>query len=129
MPQMGNLKKTETDWNWAFLKTVQPNSFSKFISPVCNFKNNSQETYLFVSNLWLCHLHKISLLIFKFRSDWGRAIGKIKQNVLYCTWHSPFKKRKWWRLLFALQELNYQNPPYLACTSKENYNLLLSNSL
>jgi len=34
-----------------FLKTVQPNSFSKFISAVCNFKNNAQETYLFVSNL------------------------------------------------------------------------------
>ena len=37
--------KTEEDWNalkWGFLKTVQPNSFSKFISAVCNFKNNAQ---------------------------------------------------------------------------------------
>ena len=34
-----------------FLKTVQPNSFSKLISAVCNFKNIDQETYLFVSNL------------------------------------------------------------------------------
>ena len=45
-----------------FLKTVQPNSFSKLISAVCNFKNNAQETYLFVSNLCLCHLQVISLL-------------------------------------------------------------------
>ena len=43
------------------LKTVQPNSFSKFISAVGNFKNNAQETYLFVSNLWFCHFYVISL--------------------------------------------------------------------
>ena len=62
MPRMG---KTEEDWNgWklGFLKTVQPNSFSELISAVCNFKNNIQETYLFVSNLWFCHFHVISLL-------------------------------------------------------------------
>ena len=49
MPQMG---KTEEDWNrlkLEFLKTVRPNSFSKFISAVCNFENNAQETYLFAS--------------------------------------------------------------------------------
>ena len=37
--------KTEEDWNTlkgGFLKTVQPNSFSKLISAVCNFKNNAQ---------------------------------------------------------------------------------------
>ena len=53
MPRMG---KTEEDWNGlklGFLKTVKPNSFSKLISAVCNFKNNAQETYLFVSNLFL----------------------------------------------------------------------------
>ena len=48
MPRMG---KTEEDWNrlkLGFLKTVQPKSFSKLISAVCNsFKNNAQET-LFV---------------------------------------------------------------------------------
>ena len=62
MPQMG---KTEQDWNalkFRFLKTVQPNSFSKFTPAACNFKNNAQETYLFVSDLWFCHLHVISLL-------------------------------------------------------------------
>ena len=62
MPGMG---KTEEDGNvlkLGFLKTVQPNSFSKLISAVCNFKNNAQETYLFVSNLCLCHLKVISLL-------------------------------------------------------------------
>ena len=62
MPRMG---KTEEDWNrlkFGFLKTVQPNSFSKLISAICNLKNNAQETYLFVSNLCLCHLLVISLL-------------------------------------------------------------------
>ena len=57
--------KTEEDRNGlklGFLKTVQPNSFSKLISVVCNFKNTAQETYLCVSNLWFCHLHVISLL-------------------------------------------------------------------
>ena len=47
MPRMG---KTKEDWNGlGFLKTVQPNySFSKLIPAACNFKNNAQETYLFV---------------------------------------------------------------------------------
>ena len=62
MPRMG---KTEEDWNrlkLGFLKTVQPNSFLKLIPAACNFKNNAQETYLFVSDLWFYHLHVISLL-------------------------------------------------------------------
>ena len=62
MPRVG---KTEEDWNGlklVFLKTVPPNSSLKLISAVCNFKNNAQETYLFVSNLWFCHFHVISLL-------------------------------------------------------------------
>ena len=62
MPRVG---KTEEDWDrlkLGFLKTIQPNSFSKLIRAACNFKNNVQETYLFVSDLWFCHLHVISLL-------------------------------------------------------------------
>ena len=65
MPRTG---KTEEDWNGlklGFLKTVQdvqPNSFLKLIPAACNFKNNAQETYLFVTDLWFCHLHVISLL-------------------------------------------------------------------
>ena len=61
--------ETEEDWNGlklGFLKTVQLNSFSKLISAVCNFKNNAQETYLFVSNLWFCHFHVIYLLTLSF---------------------------------------------------------------
>ena len=57
--------KTEEDWNelkLGFLKAVQPNSFSKLIPAACKFKNNAQETYLFISDLWFCHLHVISLL-------------------------------------------------------------------
>ena len=62
MPRMG---KTEQDWNGlrvGFLKTVQPNSFSELIPAACNFKDNTQETYLFVSDLWFSHLSVISLL-------------------------------------------------------------------
>ena len=63
MPGMG---KIEEDWNGlklGFLKTVQPNSFSKLIPAACNFKNNAQKTHLFVTYLsWFCHLHVISLL-------------------------------------------------------------------
>ena len=56
--------KTEEDWNGlklGFLKTVQPNSFSKLIPAACNFKNNVQETYLLALDLWFCHLPVISL--------------------------------------------------------------------
>ena len=51
---MSRMGKTEEDGNGlklGFLKTVQPNSFSKLISAICSFKNNAQETLLFVSNL------------------------------------------------------------------------------
>jgi len=62
MPRMG---KTEEDWNGlklGFLKTVQPNSFSKLIPAAGNFKIHAQETHLFVgSDLWFCHLPVISL--------------------------------------------------------------------
>ena len=78
MPQMG---KTEEDWNGlklGFLKTVQPNSFSKLIPSACNFKNNAQETYLFLSDLWFLSFTCNFFAYFKFHSDWGRVIGKIK---------------------------------------------------
>ena len=51
MPRMGKPEEDLNGLKLGFLKTVQPNSFSKLISAVCNFKNNAQETYLFVSNL------------------------------------------------------------------------------
>ena len=48
---LAKLKKIETDSvKLGFLKTVQPNSFSKLTPAACNFKNNAQETYLFVSD-------------------------------------------------------------------------------
>ena len=46
--------KTEEDWNGlklGLLKTVQPNSFAKLILAACNFNNNAQESFLFVSDL------------------------------------------------------------------------------
>ena len=30
---------------------------------VSNFKNNAQETHLFVSDLWFCHLHVLISLL------------------------------------------------------------------
>ena len=48
------MDKPEEDGNGlklGFLKTVQPNSFSKLIPAACNFKNNAQETHLFVKDL------------------------------------------------------------------------------
>ena len=59
---MGPTEEDSIGLKLGFLKTVQPNSFSKLISTVCNFKNIAEETYLFVSNLCLCHLQVISLL-------------------------------------------------------------------
>ena len=85
---MSRMGKTEEDWNGlklGFLKTVQPNSFSKLIPAACNFKNHAQETYLFVSGtfgslilLFTCNF----FAYFKFHSDRRRVIGKIKQNEL-----------------------------------------------
>ena len=64
MPRMG---KTEEDWNGLklrFLKTVQPNSFSKLVPAAGNF----------------------------IHSDWGRVIRKIKQNELDCRDTAPLKQ-------------------------------------
>ena len=79
MPQMC---ETEEDWNrlkLGFLKTVQPNSFSKLIPAACNFKNNAQETYLFVSGLWFCHLHVISLLTLSSMVIEGEKLAKLNK--------------------------------------------------
>ena len=93
---MSWMGKTEEDWNGlklGFLKTVQPNSFSKLIPAVCNCKNSSQETYIFVSGLWFCHLYVISLLtLSSIAIQWGRVIGKIKQNELDCCDKAPLLK-------------------------------------
>ena len=53
---MSRMGKTEEDWNGlklGFLKTVQPNSFSKLIPPACNFKHNGQETFVCLGSLIL----------------------------------------------------------------------------
>ena len=89
MPRMG---KTEEDWNGLklrFLKTVQPNSFSKLISAVCNFKNNAQETYFVCLECLLVSLTSNFVAYFKFHSDWGRVTGKIKRNELDCRDTAP----------------------------------------
>ena len=103
MPRMG---KTEEDWNGlklGFLKIVQPNSFSKLICAVCNFKNNAQESYfvclesLIFSFPWNFFAHC------KFHSDWGRVIGQIDTAPLMhvssaCPWVDPGPTRgivKW----------------------------------
>ena len=96
MPRMG---KTKEDWNGlklGFLKTVQPNmySFSKLISAVCNFKNNTQETYLFVSNLWSCHFYVISLFSLSSTATEGEQLAKLnKMNWTAVT--QPLKRTSW----------------------------------
>ena len=78
------------DWNYGFLKTVQPQSFSKLTGAVCNFKNYTQETFVCLGSLILsvtCNF----FAYFKFHSDWRRLIGKIKQNKLDCRDTAPLK--------------------------------------
>ena len=90
MPRMG--KTEEEDRNrlkLGCLKSVQPNSLSKLIPAACNFKHNAQETYLFLSDLWFCHLHCNFFAYIKFDSDW--VIGKIKQKELYCHDTAPLR--------------------------------------
>ena len=68
--------KTKEDWNGlklGFLKTVQPNSFSKLIPAACNFKKNACNFFAYI----------------KFYSDWERVIGKIKQDELDCRDTAP----------------------------------------
>ena len=88
MPRMG---KTEEDWNGlklGSLKTVQPNNFSKLIPAACNFKNNTRETFVCLGSLILSFTCNF-FAYFKFHSDWGRVIGKIKQNELDCRDTAP----------------------------------------
>ena len=90
MPRMG---KTGEDWNGlklGFLKTVQPNSFSKLIPAACNFKNNAQETFVYLDSLILSFICNF-FAYFKFHSDWGRVIGKTKQNELDCRDTAPLR--------------------------------------
>ena len=80
--------KTEEDWK--DLKTVKPNRFSKLILLLATSKNiNAQETNFFchgsLTLLFTCNL----FAYFKFHSDWGRVIGKIKQNELDCRDTAP----------------------------------------
>ena len=91
MPRMG---KTEEDWNGlrlGFLKTVQPNNFSKLVPAACNFKNNVLETYLFVSDLWFCHLHVISLLTLSSIAIEGELNWQNLTRWTWLPWHSLFK--------------------------------------
>ena len=84
--------ETEEDWDGLkleFLKTVQPNSFSKLIPAACNFKNNAQECrFDCLGSLILSFTYNF-FAYFKFYSDWGRVIGKIKQNELDCRDTAP----------------------------------------
>ena len=83
--------KTEEDWNGlklGFLKIVQPNSFLKLIPAACSLKNHAQETFVFLGSLILSFICNF-FAYFKFHSDWGRVIGKIKQNELDCLDTAP----------------------------------------
>ena len=97
--------KTEVDWNGlklGFLKTVQSNSFSKLIPAACNLKKKfSGDIFVCVRSLILSFARNF-FAYFKFRSDWGRVIGKIKQNELDCHDTAPLKALLFlWVLTFA----------------------------
>ena len=88
MPRMG---KTEEDWNGlksGFLKTVQPNSFSKLISAACNCKVMlRRHIFLFRIFSFTCHF----VAYFKFHSDWRRVrLTKLNKINWTLPWHSPF---------------------------------------
>ena len=77
---MPRMVKTEEDWNGfklGFLKTVQPNNFSKLVPAACSFKNNNtQETFVCLRSLILSFTCNF-FAYFKFHSDRGRVIGNI----------------------------------------------------
>ena len=91
MPWMG---KTEEDWNglkFGFLKAVQANSFSKLIAAACTFKKKcSEDIFVCLGSLILSFTCNF-FAYFKFHCDWGRVIGKIKQNELDCRDTVPLK--------------------------------------
>ena len=61
MSRMGKTEECRSGFKQGFLKTVQPNGFSKLIPAACNFKNNAQETYLFVTDLCLLTVSSIAI--------------------------------------------------------------------
>ena len=78
------MAKIEEDWNrlkLGFLKTVQPNTFSKLIPAACKFKYYAQETYLFVSDLWfdLSDLPVISLLTLSSIAIEAEQVAKLNK--------------------------------------------------
>ena len=80
---MSRMGKTGEDWNGlklGFLKTVQPNSFSKLI---CIFVSLESLILSFPCNF---------LAYFQFHTDVGRVIGKIKQNALDCRNTAPLSE-------------------------------------
>ena len=121
MPRMG---KPEADWNGlklGFLKTVQPYSFSKLIPAGCSFKNNAQETYLFVSDLWFCHLHRgyymymaargyeFYLRVMKVSLTSERSDSYIKHKFFFLHFrNSKIVQLKWWPIAKCLSQQCYE---------------------
>ena len=120
--------KTEEDWNGlklGFLKTVQPNSFSKFISAVCNFKNDAQERYLVVLKLYLILSFTCNFFAyFKFHSDWGQVIGEIKQNELDCHDRAPLILKNNYSFLWKMQFCEIWHFIFLGSNKKFSWVLL-----
>ena len=56
--------------------------------------NNAQETFVCLGSLILSFTCNF-FAYFKFHSDWGRVIGKIKQNELDCRDTAPFTIREY----------------------------------
>ena len=103
---MSRMGKTEEDWNGlklVFLKTVQPNSFSKLIPAACNFKNNAQETQ-WTGLPWQSP--------FNFGVRWCWTVNPVSSVVRCHHWDTQVKKEVYmysWNF-FAYPLHGIQNP-------------------
>ena len=68
MPRMGKTEEVRNGLKLGFLKTVQPNNFSKLIPAACNFKNNTRETFVCLGSLILSFTCNF-FAYFKFHSN------------------------------------------------------------
>ena len=94
MLRMGKTEEDSNGLKLGFLKTVQPNSLSKLIPAACNFKIMLRRHIGFLGSQILLFTWNF-YAYFKFHSDWGRVIGKIKQNELYCHDTAPLMREQY----------------------------------
>ena len=91
---MSRMGKTEENWNGlklGFLKTVQPNrvlTVFQIWSLLLATSKIMLRRHICLGSLILSFTCNF-FTYFKFHSDWGQVIGKIKQNELDCRYTAP----------------------------------------